>query len=59
MSDETPRLEGPLPPAALDDPHLQPYAKHPEGAQAVTPKPSASRPTPSVTASHWVLAATQ
>ena len=35
MSDETPRLEGPLPPAALDDPHLQPYAKHPEGAQAV------------------------
>ncbi len=35
MSDESPRLEGPLPPAALDDPHLQPYAKHPEGAQAV------------------------
>jgi ubiquinol-cytochrome c reductase iron-sulfur subunit len=35
MSDESPRLEGPLPPAALDDLHLQPYAKHPEGAQAV------------------------
>ena len=35
MSDESPRLEGPLPPAALDDPHLQPYAKHPERAQAV------------------------
>ncbi len=34
MSDD-PRLEGPLPPAALDDPHLQPYAKHPERAQAV------------------------
>jgi len=30
-----PRLEGPLPPAALDDPHLTPYAKHPERAQAV------------------------
>ena len=27
--------------------------------QAVTPKPRASRPTPSVIASHWVLAATQ
>jgi len=35
MSDESPRLEGPLPPAALDDPHLQPYAKRPEAAQAV------------------------
>jgi ubiquinol-cytochrome c reductase iron-sulfur subunit len=34
VSDE-PRLEGPLPPAALDDPHLQPYARHPAGAQAV------------------------
>ena len=34
MSDE-PSLEGPLPPAALDDPHLQPYAKHPEAAQLV------------------------
>ena len=27
--------------------------------QAVTPKPRASRPTPSVMASHWVLASTQ
>jgi len=35
VSDESPRLEGPLPPAALDDPHLQPYAKRPEAAQAV------------------------
>ena len=35
MSDESPRLEGPLPPAALDDPHLQPYARRPEAAQAV------------------------
>ena len=35
MSDESHRLEGPLPPAALDDPHLQPYATHPERAQAV------------------------
>ena len=35
MSDDSPRLEGPLPPAALDDPHLQPYAKRPEAAQAV------------------------
>jgi ubiquinol-cytochrome c reductase iron-sulfur subunit len=35
VSDESHRLEGPLPPAALDDPHLQPYAKHPERAQAV------------------------
>ena len=34
MSDE-PNLEGPLPPAALDDAHLQPYAKHPEAAQMV------------------------
>ncbi len=33
MSDESPRLEGPLPPAALDDPHLEPFAKHPERAQ--------------------------
>ncbi len=35
MSDESSRLEGPLPPAALDDPHLSPYAKHPEAAQTV------------------------
>jgi len=35
VSDESPRVEGPLPPAALDDPHLQPLARHPEGAQAV------------------------
>ena len=35
MSDESSRLEGPLPPAALDDPHLQPLAKHPERAQAI------------------------
>jgi ubiquinol-cytochrome c reductase iron-sulfur subunit len=35
VSDESPRTEGPLPPAALDDPHLQPFARHPEGAQAV------------------------
>ena len=35
MSDKSPRLDGPLPPAALDDPHLLPYAKHPERAQAV------------------------
>jgi ubiquinol-cytochrome c reductase iron-sulfur subunit len=35
VSDESARLEGPLPPAALDDPHLQPLAKHPERAQAI------------------------
>jgi ubiquinol-cytochrome c reductase iron-sulfur subunit len=35
VSDESPSLEGPLPPAALDDPHLQPYAKHPQSAQTV------------------------
>ncbi len=35
MSDESPHLEGPLPPAALDDPHLQPYATRPERAQMV------------------------
>jgi ubiquinol-cytochrome c reductase iron-sulfur subunit len=35
VSDKSPRLDGPLPPAALDDPHLQPYAKHPERAQMV------------------------
>jgi quinol---cytochrome c reductase iron-sulfur subunit len=35
VSDESPRLEGPLPPAALDDPHLQPYARRTEAAQAV------------------------
>jgi ubiquinol-cytochrome c reductase iron-sulfur subunit len=35
VSDESAHLEGPLPPAALDDPHLQPFAAHPEGAQAV------------------------
>ena len=33
MSDEAPRLEGPLPPAALDDPHLQPYAKNARRAE--------------------------
>jgi ubiquinol-cytochrome c reductase iron-sulfur subunit len=36
VSDESPRLDGPLPPAALDDPHLQPYAAHPERAQTVS-----------------------
>ena len=36
MSDESPSLDGPLPPAALDDPHLQPYAAHPERAQSVS-----------------------
>ena len=30
MSDHSPRLEGALPPAALDDPHLQPATRHPE-----------------------------
>jgi len=30
VSDDTPRLEGPLPPATLDDPHLQPSAGHPK-----------------------------
>jgi ubiquinol-cytochrome c reductase iron-sulfur subunit len=35
VSDESPSLDGPLPPAALDDPHLQPYAAHPERAQTV------------------------
>lgn len=35
MSDESSRPEGALPPAALDDPHLQPYARHPERAQVV------------------------
>ncbi len=35
MSDESAHLDGALPPAALDDPHLEPYAKHPEGAQTV------------------------
>ncbi len=35
MSDQPPRLEGPLPMAALDDPHLQPFAKHPDRAQLV------------------------
>ncbi len=35
MSDESPSLDGPLPPAAIDDPHLQPFARHPEGAQTV------------------------
>lgn len=34
MSEPT-RPTGPLPPAALDDPHLQPYAKHPQWAQMV------------------------
>jgi ubiquinol-cytochrome c reductase iron-sulfur subunit len=32
---DAPNLEGPLPPAALDDEHLQPYAKHPQAAQMV------------------------
>ncbi|MGA8371566.1 MAG: Rieske 2Fe-2S domain-containing protein [Acidimicrobiales bacterium] len=37
MSDEpvTDEPAGPLPVAALDDPHLQPYARHPGRAQAV------------------------
>jgi len=35
VSDDSPRLEGPLPKAALDDPHLQPYSKRPEAAQTV------------------------
>ncbi len=37
MSDEPVPEEpsGPLPVAALDDPHMQPYAKHPDRAQAV------------------------
>jgi ubiquinol-cytochrome c reductase iron-sulfur subunit len=35
MSDESKYPEGALPPAALDDPHLQPYATHPGRAQAV------------------------
>jgi ubiquinol-cytochrome c reductase iron-sulfur subunit len=33
VSDNKPNLEGPLPPAALDDPHLQPSTKHPERVQ--------------------------
>ncbi len=35
MSDDGATRSEPLPPAALDDPHLQPYASHPERAQAV------------------------
>ncbi len=35
MSDNNPRLEGPLPPAALDDPHLQPATKNPDRMQAL------------------------
>ena len=35
MSDESPQLTGALPVAALDDPHLQPYAAHPERVNAV------------------------
>jgi ubiquinol-cytochrome c reductase iron-sulfur subunit len=35
MSDDNPRLEGPLPPAALDDPHLQPATKNPDRMQAL------------------------
>jgi ubiquinol-cytochrome c reductase iron-sulfur subunit len=35
VSDESAHLDGALPPAALDDPHLEPYAKHPEAAQTV------------------------
>jgi ubiquinol-cytochrome c reductase iron-sulfur subunit len=34
VSDDAPTGSEPLPPAALDDPHLQPYAKHPDRAQA-------------------------
>lgn len=35
MSDNNPRLEGALPPATLDDPHLQPATKNPERMQAL------------------------
>ena len=35
MSDESTHTNGALPPAALDDAHLQPYAAHPERAQTV------------------------
>jgi len=35
VSDKSPRLEGPLPPAALDDPHLQPATKNPKRMEAV------------------------
>jgi len=35
MSGNGSRLDGPLPPAALDDAHLQPYAKHPDRAELV------------------------
>ena len=35
MSDESPQPTGALPVAALDDPHLQPYAAHPERVNAV------------------------
>ncbi len=35
MSDHNPNLEGPLPPAALDDPHLQPATKNPDRVQNI------------------------
>ncbi|MHB1518324.1 MAG: Rieske 2Fe-2S domain-containing protein [Acidimicrobiales bacterium] len=35
MSAEDDHSVSPLPPAALDDPHLQPYARRPEAAQTV------------------------
>ena len=35
MSDKTPRIEGALPPAALDDPHLLPSAKNPKRMEAL------------------------
>jgi len=35
VSDQNPKNNGSQPPATLDDPHLQPYAKRPEAAQAV------------------------
>ncbi len=35
MSDRDPIVEGPLPPAALDDPHLQPLAKNPGRTEGI------------------------
>jgi len=35
VSDHNIRLDGPLPPAALDDPHLQPATGHPERMEAL------------------------
>ena len=35
MSDHNPRFEGPLPPATLDDPHLQPATRNPDRMQAL------------------------